>query len=33
MSQMTLQMGIEKVLKERLPEVERVIGVDEGPGQ
>lgn len=32
MSQMTLQMGIERILKQRLPEVERVENVPEGAG-
>ncbi|KPJ52708.1 nitrogen fixation protein NifU [candidate division TA06 bacterium DG_24] len=32
MSQMTLQMGIERLLKQRLPEVERVENVQDVPG-
>ncbi|MBD3232622.1 MAG: NifU family protein [candidate division Zixibacteria bacterium] len=29
MSQMTLQMGIERTLKERIPEVKKVVAVNE----
>jgi len=31
MSQMTLQMGIERILKQQVPEVKRVVAVQQAP--
>jgi Fe-S cluster biogenesis protein NfuA len=31
MSQMTLQMGIERIVKQRVPEVKQVVAVQEAP--
>ena len=32
MSQMTIQMGIERILKSRIPEVKKVVAVEEPAG-